>query len=379
MSMRFFTVRRRHALMLAMISGALLLPTRMGDACTFITLSGRDGTVVVGRTMEWAAFDIKPRLTVVPGGKDLTATPMPDGKAGASWTAEYGLVGIDLLEHLWFGDAVNEKGLSVSLLYLPGFAEYQTYDAAQAENSITQVDLPLWIATQFETVAEVRAALERIRVVPFSLDVVGGVVPVHYVISDPSKDQIVVEYVGGELQVHDAPLGVMTNSPPYDWHLTNLRNYLNLRAVAWPDVKIADMDLKPIGVGSGFLGLPGDFTPPSRFVRAVAFTQTARPTEGGFDTVREHFRIMDSFNVPIDAVTADELPVGLDPLCCSGTQYTVAIDLKNLVLYYHTDTSRRIRMVNVGTIDFGAIGDEVIHRPLRVEEEESVKEIKPVG
>ena len=90
----------------------------------------------------------------------------------------------------------------------------------------------------------------------------------HWAITDAAGKQIVVEYVGGSLHVYDAPLGVMTNSPSYDWHLTNLRNYINMRPVAWPDMKISGMVLKPIGMGSGMLGLPGDITPPSRFIRA---------------------------------------------------------------------------------------------------------------
>lgn len=334
------------------------------DACTHITLEGADGTVVSARTMEWAGFDLEMELVVIPRGVPLRSLDMPDGGAGASWPARYGLVGIHLFG-LALGDAMNERGLTVALLYLPGFAEYQLYDPEHAANSITAMDFPKWVASRFATVKEVREALGSIRVVPFSNAAFGGVVPVHYAVTDRSGEEIVVEYVRGELQVFDAPLRVMTNSPPYDWHLTNLRNYLNLSPVAWSDVKIAGMDLAPLGVGSGMLGLPGDITPPSRFVRAVAFTQTARPTEGGFDTVREVFRIMDNFNVPIQAVEKSELDAaGLKPLCCSGTQYTSAYDMKNLVLYYHTDDDRVVRKVDLGSIDFGSLNDP-INQPLR--------------
>jgi choloylglycine hydrolase len=98
-----------------------------------------------------------------------------------------------------------------------------------------------------------------------------------------------------------APLGVITNAPTYDWHETNLRNYINLSAVALPGKKIEDLDFKPLGGGSGMIGLPGDFTPPSRFIRAVAFSKTARPTPSGEETVYELFRILDNFNVPLGA------------------------------------------------------------------------------
>lgn len=92
---------------------------------------------------------------------------------------------------------------------------------------------------------------------------------------------------------------MLTNAPSFDWHMTNLRNYINLSPVALPTKKIEELDFAPIGAGSGFLGTPGDYTPPSRFVRAVAYTQTARKTPDGEEAVYEVFRILDNFNLPL--------------------------------------------------------------------------------
>ena len=111
------------------------------------------------------------------------------------------------------------------------------------------------------------------------------------------------------------------------------------------------------------IGLPGDFTPVSRFVRAVAFSHTARPTTGGFDTVRETFRILDNFNVPLSAAEGDEDGIGLDDLLYSATQYTTAADLKNKVFYYHTQYDRTPVMVDLNRVDFGAMGDEIVRLP----------------
>jgi choloylglycine hydrolase len=118
-------------------------------------------------------------------------------------------------------------------------------------------------------------------------------------ITDPSGASIVVEFTGGQLKIHDNDLGVITNAPNYDWHLINLRNYINLSAVELPSKKIVDLDFTALGGGSGMIGLPGDFTPPSRFVRAVAWTQTARSTQNADETVYELFRILDNFNLPL--------------------------------------------------------------------------------
>ena len=357
---------KKIVLMPALVIFSLMTAPMDSIACTHITLKGPDGTVISGRTLEWAGFDMEMRLVVVPRNAELESLPMTDTKPGMTWKARYGFVGVDMLK-LAFDDAINEKGLSSQSLYLPGFAEYQEYDPAQAASSITALDLNAWVVSQFATVDEVRAALTsgEVRVVPFIHPAFGGSVPLHWAITDASGKEIVVEYVGGRLHIYDAPLGVMTNSPPYPWHLTNLRNYLNLQPVDWKEVKIDGMTLTPIGVGSALLGLPGDITPPSRFIRAVAFSQTARKTKGGYDTVVELFRILDNFNVPAEQANPEELEeLGLEPLPYGGTQYTIAFDLKNRVLYYHTDDDRSVRKVDLNEIDFGAL-HETIRQPLR--------------
>ena len=104
--------------------------------------------------------------------------------------------------------------------------------------------------------------------------------------------------------------------------MTNLNNYVNLSALGLPEVEASGVTFAPLGAGSGMIGLPGDFTPPSRFVRAVAFSQTARETEGGFDTIREAFRILDNFNIPADAAEGAQDDVQSDDLLYSATQVT---------------------------------------------------------
>ena len=93
--------------------------------------------------------------------------------------------------------------------------------------------------------------------------------PFHYVVYDAAGASIAIEPIGGKLKIYDNPLGVMTNSPTFDWHMTNLRNYIALNPRNVPPLKIDGMTFRQFGEGSGMLGLPGDTTPPSRFVRAA--------------------------------------------------------------------------------------------------------------
>jgi len=307
------------------IVGSILLFTlftAVVDACTGIKLSAKDGSTVYGRTMEWGTFDLHSRVAIVPRGHSFIGLT-PDGYNGKKWKAKYGFAGLDMLGRDLIADGMNERGLAAGLFYHPGYATYMEYDKAQTGNSITAVDIVSYILSQYTTVDEVRSAMEQVRVVPVVEKAIGIPVQGHWMVTDATGKSIVIEFIDGKMKIHKNPLGVITNSPTYDWHITNLRNYVNLSAVALPSKSIEDLDFAPLGGGSGMIGLPGDFTPPSRFVRAVAWTQTARPTETSGETVYELLRILDSFNVPLGSAEGSGQPSRLEGMR-SSTIWTTA-------------------------------------------------------
>ena len=359
---------------------ALAIPVFLygtASACTGIVLMADDGAAVYGRTQEWGAFDLNSRLVVVPRGYELKGHT-PDGKPGHRWKARYGVVALDATEQDYAIDGMNEKGLVVGTLYLPGFAEFQPYDPAQANISMGPLDLANFVLTQFATVDEVREGLKRIHVVPVPEPALGGIpAPVHLMVVDQSGETIVVQYLKGELKIFDNPLRVITNSPSFDWHMTNLRNYINLSAVALPAKKIEDLDFAPIGAGTGFLGIPGDYTPPSRFVRAVAYTQTARKTPDGDETVYEALRIMDNFNLPLGSAEGPDSDPELLKGMRSSTIWTIAADTRNLKYYYHTQHNRRLRMVDLKKIDFSPKKLEVKRYPLDKQKSQDIDDVTP--
>ncbi len=120
----------------------------------------------------------------------------------------------------------------------------------------------------------------------------GFVPPVHYIVTDASGKSLVLEYIDRELKIHTNPLGVMTNAPTFDWHMTNLSNYVTMSAKNVEKVDLAGKEILGLGQGSGMLGLPGDFTPPSRFVQAVAFSKSALPVEKANEGVLQAFHIL---------------------------------------------------------------------------------------
>ena len=346
------------------------------SACTSIALKADDGAIVYGRTMEWGSFDLNSRVAIVPRGYEFQGHT-PDGKPGHRWKARYGCVALDAIEKDYLTDGMNEKGLVVGALYFPGLAEYQSYDPAQADKSMGSLEFANYVLTEFATVDEVREGLRKIRVVAVDEAALGGPAPIHLTVIEKSGKAIVVQYMKDGLKIFDNPLRVLTNSPPFNWHITNLRNYLNLSAVAWPAKKIENLDFEPIGAGSGFLGLPGDFTPPSRFIRAVAYTQTARKTPNGDETVYEVFRIMDNFNLPLGSAEGPDSNPELLKGMRSSTIWTTAADTKNLKLYYHTQNNRKVRMVDLKKIDFSPASKKMIRFPLDKKKSQEIEDITP--
>ncbi|NME72186.1 linear amide C-N hydrolase [Flammeovirga aprica] len=169
-------------------------------------------------------------------------------------------------------------------------------------------------------------------------------------VTDKSGASIVIEYIDGKLKINDAPLGVITNAPSYDWHMTNLRNYINLGFENAPTRTLNGEKFSQIGMGSGMVGLPGDMTPPSRFVRAVAWTQTTRPMENADESLYEMFRILDNFNLTLGADRAEgtgEMYGKDHSTMRSATIWTTSWDLTNLVFDYHTQDNRRVQQINL--------------------------------
>jgi choloylglycine hydrolase len=327
--------------------------------CTGISLRAGDGGVVVGRTVEWALSDAHhDRFAVFPRGHHFTALT-PDGANGMRWEGRHGFVTVTAYGQPYGPDGVNEQGLYVGVYYFPGFCSLAAYDPADAARTASVGDFMQWLLSSFTTVAEVRRHLADVRVVDVQDPRFGGApLPFHWKIADPSGEAIVVEIVdGGQVHVYDAFLGVITNSPSYDWHLTNLRNYVGLSPAPDTPLTIDGVRLAPFGSGSGFLGLPGDFTPPSRFVRAAALTASVRPLDDAADAVFEAFRILDSFNIPVGATG----PAGRTATdIVSATQVTTVCDLAGRAVYFHTMANRQVRRIDLRRIDFATVAHQVL-------------------
>jgi choloylglycine hydrolase len=320
------------------------------NSCTGITLKSADGANIVARTVEWANGESPSDYIIVPRGHEQQSMS-PDGtRDGMKYSAFYGYVGLASEDYVIEG--LNEAGLSAGLFYFPKFGSYPKYNPDDKNVTISDTEFVAWILGNFAVVDDVIAALSNINVV--STD--PRAQTLHWRVADKSGRQIVIEYINGIPTIHENKLGVLTNSPAYDWHITNLDNYINLHSGSVSEHSFGNISVAPLGHGTGLLGIPGDYTPPSRFVR-VAFYQTSAPImDTAQKTIEQAFVILQAMTIPIGAQFEKTQKV---PEIPSATQWTSVTDMTNGNLYYTTMYNPTIRRLNLNGIDFSNVAYQI--------------------
>lgn len=327
-------------------------------ACTGISLTAKDGSYIQARTIEGSHMELESMYVIIPRGHTIESYT-PTGEKGLKFKAKYGVVGMSVVREEFIAEGINEAGLSSGLFFFPDYGAYQPYDSLQRERTLGDLQVNAWILSQFKTIDEVKEAIAGVRIAGLEHTSV-----VHWRIGEPSGRQVVMEIVGGAVQFHENTVGVLTNSPDFGWHLKNLNNYVNLFSGDAAEQYLGAQHIKAFGGNSGFLGLPGDFTPPSRFVRAAFFCATAPQLSTGFETVKQCFHILNNFDIPIGV----EHRRGEGPKIPSATQWTSAIDLTHRIVYYKTMHNNTIRRISLAEIDFAKVGYQV-HPMDRIKEQ----------
>ncbi len=344
-------------------------------ACTSLRVKTTDGLVFYARTMEGGDL-FHSSVSVIPKGTPYQGTLLDGTQGGLAWTTKHGVVGMNTFGLPVISDGMNDAGLAAGNLEFPGFAGYQAFDAKNASKTIAQYEVITWILSNFSTVGEVKEAVSNIRVCKGPEAKVGNL-ELHYTIHDVKGDSLVIEYVNGELKVYDNPLGVMTNAPTFDWHLVNLRNYVNLSAMNAKPFTVEGLKESGFGLGTGMLGLPGDYTPPSRFVRMVELVHSSLPVTGPAEGLNLAMTIINNIDIPIGSVRdASGKEVTYD-----RTQWAVVSDLEGKKFYFHTYNNKDWRMVDVTRALADAKGIMAIPAEMPAEYRDvtgSAKEIGPL-
>jgi len=249
-------------------------------------------------------------------------------------------------------DAVNEKGLGMAGLNFVGSAVYRSPDPAR-DNVETFEFIP-WILGHCATVEEARALLSRLNLTDGAFSAVMPAAQLHWIIAD-RDGAIVVESVKEGLRVYDNPAGVLTNNPPFDQQLFNLNNYMAL-SPRRPQNRFSDrLELAPYCRGMGAMGLPGDLSSQSRFVRAAFVRLNSRSGDSETESVSQFFHILNS-------VDQQRGCCEVEPGVYEHTIYTSCCNADRGIYYYTTYDNHQISAVDMRRADLN--GTELTRYPL---------------
>ncbi len=314
--------------------------------CTGIRFTNTAGSMYFGRNLDWTQ-GYGERVVVTPPAACVPAAfDRPRDLDPAHAHAVIGMGIVALGTPLYF-DCGNDAGLAVAGLNFPQSAHYAP-DASGDKDAVNVAayEFPLWVARNFSTLAEVRAALAHVTVVAKAISPQLPVANLHWLIGDKTGS-IVVECMVDGLHVWEDDADVLTNEPDFGWQRTNLRNYLTLTdtepaAATWGAAK-----LTPFGSGMGLQGIPGDYSGPARFVKA-AFVNSRYPAKDAErDNVTRLFRTLGAVAVP-DGVAR------MADGSFEKTLYTSCFSAESLTYYHATYDDPQIRAYPLASCDLTA-------------------------
>lgn len=248
-------------------------------------------------------------------------------------------------------EAANEHGLAMGGLNFPGNTRY--YEKCAGKDNITPFEFIPWILGQCRDLPQARELLGRINLwnEPFSKEL--PLSPLHWIIADRTG-AITVECMAGGMKIHENPVGVLTNNPPFDYHMTHLQSYLNLTARE-AENRFGDVELVPFSRAMGALGLPGDVSSPSRFVRATFVKANSVSAPGENESVSQFFHILGSVEQQRGCVRLKDGRYVI-------TVYTSCINTDKGIYYYTTYDNCCISKVDMRKCDLE--GTETFRYPL---------------
>ena len=253
--------------------------------CTGLAVTS--GNFYFGRNLD-LNYEFDQKVVITPRNFTMTY------KCDASNSSHYAMIGMATIRGGFplYADAMNEKGLCMASLNFKDFAVYPVGEV-QGKKSLTSYEIINWVLQSNATVKEAREALKNVILVDIPLMDGVPVAPLHWLISD-KDESIVLEQTEEGLQLIDNPIGVLTNNPPFKYHLMSLRNYRNLSVDNGENTFTDKVELKPLGVGMGGIGLPGDSSPNSRFVKATFLRSHAAFGQDNEENIALFFHILDN-------------------------------------------------------------------------------------
>ena len=307
--------------------------------CTAATYKTKDH--YFGRNLDYE-FSYGERVTIVP-----RKFPLHFRKV-SSLEQHYAIIGMATVIDgcpLFF-DGTNEKGLSMAGLNFPGNADYKP--ETEGKDNVTPFEFIPWILGQCENLTQTRALLERMNMVKINFSDALPLQPLHWMISD-REGSITVECVRDGLKVYDNPVGVLTNNPTFDMHMMNLNNYMALSTEQPENCFSRALNLAPYSRVMGAMGLPGDLSSASRFVKAAFTRMNSLSGDSESESISQFFHILGSVAQQRGLVHmgGDKYEITLYSSCCNTDRG---------IYYYTTYENSQITGVDMHRVDLDGSG-----------------------
>ena len=298
--------------------------------CTAATYKTKD--FYFGRTLDYE-FSYGDEVTITPRNFEFKFREVDDIKS------HYAIIGMAFVteDYPLYYDAINEKGLAIAGLNFVGNAHYK--EKQEGKDNVAQFELIPWILSQCSNVNQARNLIEKMNVLntPFSDKL--PLASLHWIISD-STQSITVESVIDGIKIYDNPVGVLTNNPPFDKQMFNLNNYMHLSNKSPENTFSSKLDLKNYSRGMGAIGLPGDLSSQSRFVRTAFVKMNSVSGDGELESVSQFFHILNSVDQQRGCCNLgnDKYEITIYTSCCNATKG---------IYYYTTYDNHQITAVNM--------------------------------
>ena len=298
--------------------------------CTAITYKTKD--FYFGRTLDYE-ISYGDEVTITPRNYEFNFRHKQNIKN------HYAIIGMAYVTENYplYYEAVNEKGLGIAGLNFVGNAQYNK--KIKGKDNITQFEFIPWILSQSTTVKEAKKLIEKINFLdePFSTNL--PLAQLHWIISD-SIESITVEAVKDGIKIYENPVGVLTNNPTFDKQMFELNNYMNLSTKSPKNTFAKSLNLEKYSRGMGAIGLPGDLSSQSRFIRAAFVKMNSVSKEEEKESVSQFFHILNSVEQQRGCCELDD---GIFEI----TIYTSCCNASRGIYYYTTYDNHQITAIDM--------------------------------
>lgn len=322
--------------------------------CTAVTYKTKD--FYFGRTLDYE-FSYGDEITITPRNYVFNF------RNKEAIHTHYAIIGMAYIAENYplYYDAINEKGLGIAGLNFVGNAYYN--EIKEGKDNIAQFEFIPWILSQCATVKEARTLIEKINLTNISFNEKLPLAQLHWLIAD-ENEAITVESVKEGIKIYENPVGALTNNPTFDKQLFNLNNYINLSTKTPTNKFSENLNLQTYSRGMGAIGLPGDLSSQSRFVRISFVKMNSISKDDEKSSVSQFFHILNSVDQQRGCCELEngEYEITIYTSCCNATKG---------IYYYTTYDNHQINAVDMHKENLD--GHELVRYQLISEEQINIQ------